>query len=39
MPKKDMNEEKNHGTSLLVQWLRLRTSTVGGMGSVTGRGT
>ena len=27
------------GTSLVVQWLRLCTSTAGGMGSIPGRGT
>ena len=27
------------GTSLAVQWLRLRTSTAGGTGSIPGRGT
>ena len=26
-------------TALLVQWLRLRTSTAGGTGSIPGRGT
>ena len=39
MPKKDMNEEKNQGTSLAVQWLRFHTSTVEGVGSITGQGT
>ena len=37
MAKKDMNEEKNQGTSLAVQWLRFHTSTVGGVGSITGQ--
>ena len=27
------------GTSLVVQWLRLRASTAGGMGSIPGGGT
>ena len=27
------------GTSLVVQWLRLRASTLGGTGSIPGRGT
>ena len=27
------------GTSLAVQWLKLRTSTAGGMGSIPGQGT
>ena len=27
------------GTSLVVQWLGLGTSTAGGVGSITGRGT
>ena len=27
------------GTSLVVQWLRLRASTAGGTGSIPGRGT
>ena len=27
------------GTSLAVQWLRLRASTAGGKGSITGQGT
>ena len=27
------------GTSLAVQWLRLRTSAAGGAGSIPGRGT
>ena len=29
----------NKGTSLVVQWLRLHTSTAGDMGSIPGRGT
>ena len=28
-----------HGTSLVFQWLRLCTSTAGGMGSIPGQGT
>ena len=31
--------QKEKGTSLVVQWLRLRTSTAGGVGSIPGRGT
>ena len=27
------------GTSLVVQWLRLHTPNVGGLGSITGQGT
>ena len=27
------------GTSLVVQWLRLRASTAGGVGSIPGQGT
>ena len=27
------------GTALVVQWLRLRASTAGGMGSIPGQGT
>ena len=29
----------NLGTSLAVQWLRLRASTAGGMCSISGQGT
>ena len=32
-------ENTNHGTSLVVQWLRLRASNAEGMGSIPGRGT
>ena len=31
-------EFKDWGTSLVVQWLRLRTSTAGGMGVILGQG-
>ena len=33
------NIKINYGTSLVVQWLRLRASTAGGMGSIPGQGT
>ena len=37
---KKKKERKNYkGTSLAVQWLRLCTSSVGGAGSIPGRGT
>ena len=32
-------EEKIHGTSLVVQWLRLRASTEGGAGLISCLGT
>ena len=32
-------EKEEQGTSLAVQWLRLRTSTAGGSGLIPGRGT
>ena len=31
--------KEGRGTSLAVQWLRLRASTAGGVGSIPGRGT
>ena len=31
--------QRDLGTSLAVQWLGLRTSAAGGMGSISGRGT
>ena len=31
--------KRSSGNSLAVQWLRIRTSTEGGMGSVSGRAT
>ena len=33
-----MIPEEDTGTSLAVQWLRLHTSTAGGMGSIPGQG-
>ena len=33
------NSKRTGGPSLVVQWLRLRPSTAGGMGSIPGRGT
>ena len=35
----DLYQKKKGGTSLVVQWLRLHTSSAGGMGSIPGRGT
>ena len=32
-------KENSAGTSLVVQWLRLRAPTAGGTGSIPGRGT
>ena len=32
-------KNKQPGTSLVAQWLRLHTSTTGGMGSIPGQGT
>ena len=34
-----MDEDNNNWTSLAVQWLRLRASTAGGVGSIPGWGT
>ena len=37
--KKAVTKIKNSGTSLVVQWLRLRTSNAGDVGSISGQGT
>ena len=34
-----MFKKQTSGTSLVVQWLELHTSTAGGMGSIPGQGT
>ena len=34
-----LKEKDDHGTSLVVQWLRLHASTAGDMGSIPGQGT
>ena len=36
---KGVKNQGKGGTSLLVQWLRLRASSVGGPGSISGQGT
>ena len=35
----DMMQEDSLGTSLVVQWLRLRAPNAGGWGSIPGQGT
>ena len=37
--KEESNKRNLKGTSLAVQWLRLRTSTTGGTGLIPGQGT
>ena len=34
-----LKEKDDHGTSLVVQWLRLHASTAGDTGSIPGQGT
>ena len=39
MGRTDAHQNVKHGTSLMVQWLRLGAPDAGGLGSILGQGT